>query len=94
MTDPILATTLTFVKVYGARGAGRATGSVAVDDVSFDVARGSSLGIVGEFGLGEDHDGTHHRAALETANAGTLTVDGKNDRSGTPRSPVPPPHRR
>lgn len=67
MTDLILQAR-NLRKVYAAH-------AVAVDDVSFDVERGSSLGIVGESGSGKT---TTARiiAGLETADAGTLVVDG------------------
>jgi len=64
-------------KVFAARSAGMSAGIVAVDDVSFDVVRGSSLGIVGESGSGKT---TTARiiAGLETAAAGTLDIGGES----------------
>jgi oligopeptide transport system ATP-binding protein len=57
---------------------------VAVDDLSFDIARGSSMAIVGESGSGKT-TAARVIAGLQPATAGTMTFDGK---------PLAPPRNR
>src|SRR5689334_12192304 len=63
---------------------GAAEDLVAVDDLSFDIARGASLGIVGESGSGKT-TAARIIAGLQPATSGSITFDGK---------PLVPPHSR
>ncbi|WP_055523981.1 ATP-binding cassette domain-containing protein [Streptomyces graminilatus] len=78
--DPVVTANILEVrglrKTFVTRGAAGHGEHVAVDDVSFDVPRGSCLAIVGESGSGKT---TTARivAGLETADTGTVTIDGE-----------------
>ncbi|MFG2966886.1 ATP-binding cassette domain-containing protein [Streptomyces sp. NPDC048288] len=75
MTDNILEVR-GLRKTFVTRDAAGRGEHVAVDDVSFDVPRGSCLAIVGESGSGKT---TTARivAGLETADTGTVVLDGE-----------------
>ena len=69
-------------KVFVPRRGSAAAPTVAVDDVSFDVAQGGSLGIVGESGSGKTTI-ARMLVGLETPTSGTITVDGHPVLGGT-----------
>jgi ABC-type glutathione transport system ATPase component len=73
MTGPMLSVR-NLHKTYG--GTRRGDGLVAVDDVSFDLARGESLAIVGESGSGKTTT-ARMVAGLEAAAGGTVLLDGR-----------------
>lgn len=60
-------------KVFTARGG---AGHVALDDVSFSLARAGSLAIVGESGSGKT-TAARIVAGLEVATSGSVTIDGR-----------------
>jgi peptide/nickel transport system ATP-binding protein len=66
-------------KVFRVRSAHHAVDFVAVDDASFSVSRGSSLGIVGESGSGKTTI-ARMLVGLEASTSGTIEVD-RRDRS-------------
>lgn len=79
MTDPLLnlVNLKTYFKTKGAGFFGKTTVIKAVDDVSFDIARGEVLSLVGESGCGKSTVGrtlTH----LEKATAGRAIFEGQN----------------
>src|SRR5262245_31175058 len=76
MTAP-LAKVQGLRKIYVARRGmfGRASNIFAVDDVSFEIARGETLGLVGESGSGKSTTG-RLVLGLETADAGEVRFDG------------------
>ncbi|MCI2421678.1 ATP-binding cassette domain-containing protein [Saccharopolyspora sp. K220] len=63
-------------KVFKVRGSGRkATGFTAVDDISFEIARGQTYGLIGESGSGKTTTG-RMVLVLETATAGSVKFEG------------------
>jgi peptide/nickel transport system ATP-binding protein len=65
-------------KVYRVRGDGRSmTDFVAVDDVSFDIGRGETFGLIGESGSGKTTTG-RMVLALETVTSGSVLFDGND----------------
>jgi peptide/nickel transport system ATP-binding protein len=75
MTEPLVQAQ-NLRKIYVQRRGlfGRATDVCAVDDVSFEVAKGEALGLVGESGSGKSTTG-RLVLGLETADAGGVTFD-------------------
>jgi oligopeptide transport system ATP-binding protein len=69
-------------KVFTPRRRAKGQPTVAVDDISFDLAPGSSLGIVGESGSGKT---TLARmlVGLEAPTSGRILIDGREVRMGT-----------
>ena len=64
-------------------------GPAAVDDVSFTIARGETLGLVGESGSGQDDDRSRHpRSAARHERADPLRGQGHHpgERRGAPRA--------
>nr|WP_314141607.1 ATP-binding cassette domain-containing protein [uncultured Rhodococcus sp.] len=65
-------------KVYRVRGDGRSMADfVAVDDVSFDIGRGETFGLIGESGSGKTTTG-RMVLALEAATSGSVLFDGND----------------
>jgi peptide/nickel transport system ATP-binding protein len=75
--SPILLQVTNLSKVYGSRGGlfSRSQGTVAVDDVSFDIRQGETLGLVGESGCGKSTLGKTILRLLP-ASSGKVLYDG------------------
>ena len=75
MTEPLVqAKSLRKIYVQRRGQFGRATDVCAVDDISFEIAKGEALGLVGESGSGKSTTG-RLVLGLESADAGSVAFD-------------------